>query len=286
MNDLHNNYVSLNNNYLEYEELDEWCKDNTYITKYYRHTNKDWSYYLKSLFKWHNETMNIWTHLLGFLSILCSNIYINLNYDVSKYISQTICFNIFTCCMMICYFFSSIMHLLYPKSEKICKHTQFLDYVGINILIASTFATFVYYAFYCDKTIQIIYYTIILIMAIIVIPISKMNIFLISKYRWIRPLVFVIYGSSFLAPIIHRATITEKNDTIYGLELEFFIYAAFSYFTGIIFYGTRFPEKYSKKEFNLIGSSHQLFHIFVLLGGSFTLIGVLKAMNGDNNITC
>ena len=286
MEDLRNKYVNMDDNYLEYYQVSEWSKDNEYIKCYYRKTDQTWKYYFKSIFKWHNETMNIWTHLLGFLGVFLSNIYINLNYNVNKYISQAICFNIFTCCMMICYLFSSIMHLLYPKSQKVCYHTQFLDYIGINILIASSFATFVYYAFYCNKTTQIIYYSVILTMAIIVLPISKMKIFLENKYRWIRPTIFIIYGSSFIAPIIHKAIINDPDDKIYPLELKYFLISALMYSIGSLLYVTRFPEKCRHGKFDLIGSSHQLFHICVLLGGSLSLIGIIKAMSGDNNITC
>ncbi|KAK6944310.1 AdipoR/hemolysin-III-related, partial [Dillenia turbinata] len=51
---------------LKYEELPEYMKDNEYILDYYR---CEWP--LKdvffSVFAWHNETLNIWTHLGGFL---------------------------------------------------------------------------------------------------------------------------------------------------------------------------------------------------------------------------
>lgn len=286
MMESHENYTKFDNDYLDFHQVSDWAKDNKYIKSYYRKTNENWKYYFKSIFKWHNETINIWTHLLGFFGVLCSNIYINIYYDVGKYKSQDFCINIFTCCMMFCYLFSSIMHLFYPKNEKICSKTQFLDYTGINILIASTFATFIYYAFYCERTIQIIYYSIILSISIIILPISKMKIFLMNKYRWIRPTVFTIYGSSFIVPIIHRITLIEKDDTIFHLELEYFIIAGIMYIIGLILYTTRFPENYWNGKFDLIGSSHQIFHIFVLLGGGISLIGSIKSMNRANNIVC
>ncbi|KAH9618396.1 hypothetical protein KSS87_021411 [Heliosperma pusillum] len=51
---------------VKYEELPEFLKDNEYILDYYR---CEWP--LKdtflSVFSWHNETLNIWTHLGGFI---------------------------------------------------------------------------------------------------------------------------------------------------------------------------------------------------------------------------
>ena len=178
------------------------------------------------------------------------------------------------------------MHLLYPKSEKYCINTQFLDYTGINLLIAGTFSTFVYYAFYCNIIIQKIYYSLILGIALIIIPISKLKIFSTAKYRWIRTTTFILYGCSFLAPIIHRISINEINDNTFYVELNYFILSGSMYITGILFYISRYPEKRFPGKCDLFGSSHQIFHIFVLLGGFFTLIGSVVSMTNENNIKC
>ncbi|KAJ6818571.1 heptahelical transmembrane protein ADIPOR1-like [Iris pallida] len=52
-----------------YEELPEYMKENEYIRGYYR---AEWPllHACHSLFSWHNETINIWTHLVGFFVFL------------------------------------------------------------------------------------------------------------------------------------------------------------------------------------------------------------------------
>ncbi|XP_008795847.1 heptahelical transmembrane protein ADIPOR1 [Phoenix dactylifera] len=54
---------------VSYEELPEYMKENEYILGYYR---AEWPIVnaLLSLFSWHNETLNVWTHLLGFFLFL------------------------------------------------------------------------------------------------------------------------------------------------------------------------------------------------------------------------
>ncbi|XP_073002337.1 heptahelical transmembrane protein ADIPOR1-like [Typha latifolia] len=54
---------------VSYEELPEYMKENEYILGHYR---AEWPIpnALLSLFSWHNETINIWTHLVGFFIFL------------------------------------------------------------------------------------------------------------------------------------------------------------------------------------------------------------------------
>ena len=54
---------------VSYDELPEYMKENEYIRNYYR---SEWplSNAFLSLFSWHNETINIWTLVYLFLSIM------------------------------------------------------------------------------------------------------------------------------------------------------------------------------------------------------------------------
>ncbi|KAK3024866.1 hypothetical protein RJ639_044478 [Escallonia herrerae] len=54
---------------IKYDALPDYLKDNEYILDYYR---CEWPLkdVIMSVFAWHNETLNIWTHLVGFLGFL------------------------------------------------------------------------------------------------------------------------------------------------------------------------------------------------------------------------
>ncbi|KAL1819739.1 heptahelical transmembrane protein 2 [Daucus carota subsp. sativus] len=54
---------------IKYEDLPEYLKDNEFILDYYR---CEWPLkdLITSTFAWHNETLNIWSHLIGFLVFL------------------------------------------------------------------------------------------------------------------------------------------------------------------------------------------------------------------------
>jgi hypothetical protein len=50
-----------------YEQADEYLRDNEFIHKGYRINYQTFWLVMKSLFMCHNETVNIWTHLLGLI---------------------------------------------------------------------------------------------------------------------------------------------------------------------------------------------------------------------------
>ncbi|KAK0571945.1 hypothetical protein LWI29_023843 [Acer saccharum] len=64
-----NNNKSKRRALVSFWELPEYMKDNEFIHNYYR---ANWSIKeaLFSVFRWHNETLNVWTHLLGFVLFL------------------------------------------------------------------------------------------------------------------------------------------------------------------------------------------------------------------------
>ncbi|KAH9625144.1 hypothetical protein KSS87_022405 [Heliosperma pusillum] len=59
---------------LEYHALPAFLKDNEYILGHYR---SEWplKQVLLSIFTIHNETLNVWTHLIGFFLFLCLTVY-------------------------------------------------------------------------------------------------------------------------------------------------------------------------------------------------------------------
>ena len=62
-----------------------------------------------------------------------------------------------------------------------------------------------------------------------------------------------------------------------GAKFNKWYYGGISYIFGAILYILRFPEKKFRGKFDYIGSSHQLFHVFVLLGALFHFFGSLDA---------
>ena len=119
----------------QYEELDDWYKDNEHIYGSYRKTNENAKFYLKSMFKCHNETINIWTHLLGSIGFIFLLLFTNISGLVSYPLEDSIAINVYLLSVIACFSFSTIMHTFYPMSHKCCENLCRLDYIGISLFI-------------------------------------------------------------------------------------------------------------------------------------------------------
>ncbi|KAH3852067.1 hypothetical protein DPMN_094563 [Dreissena polymorpha] len=98
----------------------------------YRLTGQSWKYYMYSLFQLHNESVNVWTHLIG-CCILLHKLYgyfeeFNLHKD--KVLTTLLVFGI-SC--LICLFTSAMVHLLHSKSPHVHFVAFMIDYIGATI---------------------------------------------------------------------------------------------------------------------------------------------------------
>ena len=125
-----------------------------------------------SLFRSHNETMNIWTHLLGTL-LFVSLIYITfaipvkdqvmVNASIKDIINSEldIIHNnqlesiprwpiiVFLFSAIICLGNSTLFHMFLCVSHIVKNILQTIDYCGIAILISGSYVPVIYYTFYC-----------------------------------------------------------------------------------------------------------------------------------------
>lgn len=276
------------NNLYKYDDLPEWYKDNEYVVDNYRPWDRSYKYYLKSIFKIHNETANIWTHLTGCIFyILFIYIYNFIYFDYLSDIYNTtnaIITNIYLVTAFICFLFSTIMHTIHPKSNRICNNSCTIDYIGITILISGSYSPFIYYLFYCDKTLEKIYIIVINSLAIINIAICFLSFMYNSKYFRYKALVYIIYILFILVPLFNKYIkdgFTFKKEILY--DIKYYFLSLLVYIIAISFYLTRFPEKYFKiKYFN----SHSYFHIFSFIGSVCILISIFEIQFLYNNINC
>ncbi|KAF9101934.1 hypothetical protein BGX29_005132 [Mortierella sp. GBA35] len=274
-----------------WDDLPHWMQDNPAIWTGYRRPTFSYKKCAASLGFLHNESVNVWSHLLGAIACIAVVPYVYVRvFSVLETIHWTdiLHFYIFMAGAIICLSMSGLFHLFSCHSEPVCHHWNRCDYVGIVFLIAGSFYPAIFYGFYCFRTWQIVYISMISIFGgATVIAVTK-PIFRTPQYRWIRSCLFLAMGLSAIFPVIHGLVLYGIPLARKAIALDYMVCMGASYVVGALLYGTRTPERFFPGKFDHFGSSHQIFHIFVLVGVLTHFLGVMKAMEfwHDSNHTC
>lgn len=166
---------------------------------------------------------------------------------------------------MFCLLSSSICHLFYCHSKHLNLLLLQMDYVGIAVMIITSFFPPIYYIFQCSPHWQLAYLIGITAMGVCIVITLLTPAFSTGKYRSFRAVLFMSMGFFGLIPAVH-ALVVNWNDPHRNLILGYESAMAVSYLTGTMFYVSRIPERWKPGWFDLTGHSHQIFHVFVIMG--------------------
>ncbi|XP_069580851.1 progestin and adipoQ receptor family member 3-like isoform X4 [Brachyistius frenatus] len=136
-----------------YEQIPVFLRENPYITDGYRAYLPS-RLCIKSLFILSNETVNIWSHLLGFLLFFCLGVY-NMAAvlpAVGASGEDYVIYSVGLFCFQLCMLCSVGFHLFCcHRSEKTSRRWMALDYAGVSIGILGCYVPGVFYTFYCHN---------------------------------------------------------------------------------------------------------------------------------------
>jgi adiponectin receptor len=139
---------------LPFDDLPEWAKDNEYIRSGWRpETNSSWQC-IKSMGYIHNESGNIYTHLLAaiWMVVLGSwwSWYANKRYPDTNS-DDAIVFFLFFLGGVVCYLLSTTYHVFSNHSHPRHLLCLKLDFLGILIVTAGCFPPGLWYTFPCTS---------------------------------------------------------------------------------------------------------------------------------------
>lgn len=216
-----------------------------------------------SVFKIHNEFGNIWIHFIGFfifITLFIKDLAFHVN--VPYYTLFTSIYNM-SCIFMLGS--SAFFHIITPYDPLTYERALRVDISGVTSIIISTYLVGIRYCFWCNSDIAKIYYIFVSILSIFAIGFSLIPS-LIKNFK-----VSVCFFASFtllsIIPIIHWFIIIGGSESeqasvfLWKYSNAFIIYS-----TGFFFFFTGYPERMFPGRLDLIGHSHQIWHIMVLLG--------------------
>lgn len=140
---------------LSWHEVQSFEKDNPYIRSGYRPLTNSYAVCCGSLFGVHNQTVNIWSHLMGSLCYAAAGLYFwhSLAHEYGTFdTGDMIAFGCYFVNVVACLVLSVGFHLFSNHSAKIHDRHLFLDMLGILGLILGSWIPGIYYGFYCDSS--------------------------------------------------------------------------------------------------------------------------------------
>lgn len=234
---------------LHINHIPDHLKDNEFVLTGWRQESNVW-HALKSMFEWHNETLNIWTHFIGFIYFACM-----LYRSYSDW--PVLIYNIG--CINIC-FISTAFHTLCCCSKQVYYLFRTLDFVGIIFVMWSMFMPFIRYF-------QEPWFQVYLILSCVTSAsstiIALLPKFQTNEFHQIRVLVFALNGILGSVALVHLYMLYSHLETscvLAGLAIT-------SHAIGALFYASKFPERSFANEhvFHYV-QGHTFFHTFVLIG--------------------
>ncbi|MBW0502845.1 hypothetical protein O181_042560 [Austropuccinia psidii MF-1] len=184
---------------------------------------------------------------------------------------------------MNCLGFSAMFHTFSCHSHKVCSTFGRLDYIGIVWLTIGSFYPSIYYGFFCHRKLIVGYLTLITILGGFATYTVVTPHYRSSDGRKKRTLVFIALGLSGIVPIGHGIFCHGLLGVADRLGLWWLLASGVAYIFGALFYAERFPERLNPGYFDIIGSSHQIFHCLILIAASFHYVAISKAFAFAHN---
>ncbi|KAI9369899.1 hemolysin-III related protein [Aspergillus egyptiacus] len=229
-----------------WQEIAEWQFDNKYILRGYRPAKADYLEILTSLTFLHNESCNVYTHLIGTLLLPLVATTFQQSLAEPRFLNVSFLdyamFGIYFWCAELCLVLSTLYHLMQPHSHRVEQFWHGLDLLGIVVVTVGTFSSGIYYVFFCETSLQRLHWGIVFTTGTATGVLISNPLLKTPRWRKVKVSAFVIFGASSFIPLLAW--------TFYG--------------AGVGLYAFRIPERFAPGKFDIWGSSHQIFHLAIL----------------------
>lgn len=302
---------------ITYDELPTWYQDNEHIVGGYRPESFSTSACFASLRYMHNETVNMYTHLIPAILFLFAQAFVlyllHRQYPEAKAVDYIV-FSFFLLSACITLSLSFLYHTLMNHSMGISYLWLRLDYVGILALTLGDFVSGIRVGFYCDPTLQKIYWSMVrmsqpILPSTTILPFVFEDLTLLvttqadcfpphfqtltlglltsilvihpkyfqtPRYRNLRVTAFITLAVSGLIPLAHGIIIYGFRRMWIASGMPYYLLEGGILVLGAFFYATRCPESIKPGRFDVWGCSHNIFHVLVVAATVVHLVGIWR----------
>eukprot|EP00088_Acartia_fossae_P036135 TRINITY_DN37320_c1_g1_i1.p1 TRINITY_DN37320_c1_g1~~TRINITY_DN37320_c1_g1_i1.p1 ORF type:complete len:362 (+),score=74.28 TRINITY_DN37320_c1_g1_i1:168-1253(+) len=236
---------------------------------------------LRSIFWLHNETVNIWTHFLGFvyfLYLLYSNLFTPQPHIRGT--SDLVAVSIQLLTYQVCMLFSSLFHTFLCHSESVKVSWQEADHAGILLALWGTYARLIVTKFSCFP-LSLTFHLVCISLIFALVFFNKFKPLLLPKSHSSEPEInatresgvqlylFLALSLYAVAPFAHwisvSSALVQTNVNVEMIKWMFFPYGVGG--LGLFFYLSRVPEcLVPHGKVDLWGASHQIWHLLIFAG--------------------
>lgn len=238
-----------------------------FIISGYRPKPRGWCDLFFTIFTLHNESGNIWTHLIGcgyFVSVGVQ-LLLDLSADYALQ-GDAVWLVLLVMASAYCLFASFTYHLCTCTANSVRDCTHKMDLSGIVVLIAMSYFAGIALGYRCYPRLRCFY----------LVYAACISLLLAGPLLWpslVRDKNRHLIGccAAGALPALHFVCIAEWEDTaVVGPHL---VSMFGCYGIGAAFFITHWPERSWPGRFDFFGHSHQMWHVFVVLAAASWLRG-------------
>lgn len=246
-------------------EVPDYAKEASITTGY--RTSLDYAGCFRSIFRLHNETINIWTHLLGFIFFFClmlDNLAIPQDHirDWSDYCATTIQLVTYQACMLS----SSLFHTFLCHSAEVKTTWQELDHACILVALYGTYVRIIVNNFQCFPVYLLAHLSLVTTLFASVLWMKYRPRSSPSKVSLAMFLTLALYS---IAPFGHWIQLSPfiENTNVSPTMISWMFFPYLVGAVGVFFYISRFPEAVVPcGQVDICGASHQIWHVLIFSG--------------------
>ena len=213
----------------------------------------------------HNETANIYTHLLPLFIITClfciefANYYYYYYYNINNHNHDILFVNVlYISSIVISFSFSTVYHISRCTVPHLKLSYFLMDVMGIFCMNMGFILSAIYVSFYCFPFWQWIYLSFYMA-AFLFIIVPIFFIFPYSVPFKKRQIIQAVFNLPIIIPFIHIINLSTYDELIHFQNGTISMVLCAGIAVGIFYFDI--PERWYPTKFDLIGWSHNWFHV-------------------------